>query len=89
MPPSSPGGHAEARSSWKLELERLGIVFKHSTPYHPQTCGKVERFHQTLKRFLAKQTPARSLAELQFQLDTFREYSNKRRPHRALGRDSV
>jgi transposase InsO family protein len=70
----------------ELELERLGIVFKHSTPYHPQTCGKVERFHQTLKRFLRKQAPARSLAELQFQLDAFREYYNTRRPHRALKR---
>ncbi|HEV2034639.1 MAG TPA: hypothetical protein VGU71_10660 [Candidatus Dormibacteraeota bacterium] len=37
----------------ELELERLGILFKHSTPYHPQTCGKVERFHQTVKRFSA------------------------------------
>jgi len=72
----------------ELELERLGIVFKHSTPYHPQTCGKVERFHQTLKRFLRKQTPARSLTELQFQLDGFREYYNNRRPHRALGRQT-
>ncbi|HEY6398470.1 MAG TPA: integrase core domain-containing protein [Solirubrobacteraceae bacterium] len=66
------------------ELERLGIVFKHSTPYHPQTCGKVERFHQTLKRFLAKQAPARSLPHLQLQLDTFRAYYNHHRPHRAL-----
>ena len=72
----------------ELELERLGIVFKHSTPYHPQTCGKVERFHQTLKRFLRKQTPASSLAELQWQLDVFREYYNNRRPHRALGRQT-
>ncbi len=72
----------------ELELERLGIVFKHSTPYHPQTCGKVERFHQTLKRFLRQQTPARSLAELQFQLDAFREYYNNRRPHRALQRQT-
>lgn len=72
----------------ELELERLGIVFKHSTPYHPQTCGKVERFHQTLKRFLAKQTPAGSLAELQFQLDAFRDYYNHRRPHRALARQT-
>lgn len=70
------------------ELERLGIVFKHSTPYHPQTCGKVERLHQTLKRFLAKQTPAGSLAELQFQLDAFRDYYNHRRPHRALNRQT-
>ena len=70
------------------ELERLGIVFKHSTPYHPQTCGKVERFHQTLKRFLAKQPPATSLAELQFQLDAFCDYYNQVRPHRALGRQT-
>jgi transposase InsO family protein len=31
------------------ELEGLGVEGKHSTPYHPQTCGKVERLHQTLK----------------------------------------
>jgi len=72
----------------ELELERQGIVFKHSTPYHPQTCGKVERFHQTLKRFLRKQPPAASLAELQFQLDAFRDYYNNRRPHRALNRQT-
>jgi transposase InsO family protein len=72
----------------ELELERLGIVFKHSTPYHPQTCGKVERFHQTVKRFLRKQPPASSIAELQFQLDAFREYYNTRRPHRALSRQT-
>jgi transposase InsO family protein len=66
------------------ELERLGIVAKHSTPYHPQTCGKVERFHQTLKKYLAKQAPAASLAVLQAQLDTFRTYYNQIRPHRAL-----
>jgi transposase InsO family protein len=66
-------------------LDDLGIVFKHSTPYHPQTCGKVERFHQTLKRYLAKQAPAETLAQLQLQLDTFRAYYNHHRPHRALG----
>ncbi len=70
------------------ELERLGIVFKHSTPYHPQTCGKVERFHQTVKRFLAKQPPAASLAELQFQLNAFCDYYNQTRPHRALARQT-
>jgi transposase InsO family protein len=70
------------------ELERLGIVAKHSTPYHPQTCGKVERFHQTLKRFLAKQAPAPAVAVLQAQLDTFRAYYNQHRPHRALHGDT-
>jgi transposase InsO family protein len=66
------------------ELERLGIEGKHSTPYHPQTCGKVERFHQTLKKYLAKQTLPPSTAVLQLQLDTFRAYYNQHRPHRAL-----
>lgn len=55
-----------------------------STPYHPQTCSKVERFHQTLKLFLAKQAPAQSLAHLQLQLDSFRTIYNQQRPHRAL-----
>jgi hypothetical protein len=58
----------------------------HSSPYHPQTCGKIERFHQTLKRWLAKQSTARSVAELQAALDRFRTYYNTVRPHRALGR---
>ena len=69
----------------ETELERLGISQKHATPYHPQTCGKVERLHQSLKRYLARQAPARSLAHLQLQLDTFRTYYNQQRPHRALG----
>jgi transposase InsO family protein len=70
------------------ELERLGIVAKHSTPYHPQTCGKVERFHQTQKKFLDKQAPAPVLAVLQVQLDAFRTYYNQHRPHRALHGDT-
>jgi transposase InsO family protein len=67
-------------------LEALGVTFKHSSPYHPQTCGKVERFHQTLKRYLARQPDAGSVAELQIQLDRFVSYYNAQRPHRALGR---
>ena len=66
------------------ELERLGVAFKNSRPYHPQTCGKVERLHQTLKRYLARQAPARTLVELQGQLDAFVHYYNDIRPHRAL-----
>ncbi len=78
------GGPRRGRIRLETELERLGVVAKHSTPNHPQTCGKVERFHQTLKRYLAKQPPAASLASLQLQLDTFRLYYNTERPHRAL-----
>jgi hypothetical protein len=66
------------------ELERLGIASKNSRPYHPQTCGKIERLHQTLKRYLAKEPAANSLPELQAQLDTFVHYYNDIRPHRAL-----
>jgi len=78
------GGPRRGRVLLQTELDRLGIVAKHSTPNHPQTCGKVERFHQTLKRFLARQPPAASLAVLQAQLDAYRAYYNAQRPHRAL-----
>jgi transposase InsO family protein len=80
---------AEARHGvcvMESELLALGIGFKHSRPYHPQTCGKVERFHQTMKKHLAAQRPVRSLPALQAQLDRFVNYYNTVRPHRALGR---
>ncbi|MFN2521359.1 MAG: integrase core domain-containing protein, partial [Candidatus Limnocylindria bacterium] len=70
------------------ELERLGIRPVHAAPYHPQTCGKVERFHQTLKRHLATRPPARTLGALQAQLDRFVPSYNTQRPHRALGRST-
>ena len=69
----------------QAELERLGIASKNSRPYHPQTCGKVERLHQTLKRYLEAQRPAEMLDELQDQLAVFVHYYNDIRPHRALG----
>jgi hypothetical protein len=59
---------------------------KSSRAYHPQTCGKVERFHQTMKSFLARQPRAASVAELQAQVDRFVAYYNDVRPHRARGR---
>jgi transposase InsO family protein len=78
--------HRGGKVVLQTELAALGVTHKHARPYHPQTCGKVERFHQTVKRYLAKQPPARSLAELEFQLARFRREYNERRPHRALGR---
>jgi transposase InsO family protein len=74
------------RCAIELECDRLGIKDINSRPYHPQTCGKVERFHQTLKRYLHKQDPAKTLQEMQGQLDVFRTYYNEVRPHRAIGR---
>jgi len=78
------GKSRRGRVALESELDRLGIQCVHSTPYHPQTCGKVERFHQTLKLFLARQAPAESLPHLQLQLDAFRTIYNQQRPHRAL-----
>ena len=74
------------RVSLELELDALGVKLDHSRPRHPQTCGKVERFHQTQKKWLAAQPPAVSLVDLQRQLDRFRRYYNTVRPHRAIGR---
>ena len=74
------------RCAIETETARLGVRLVHSRPYHPQTCGKVERFHQSLKRYLTKQDPAATIGELQTQLDRFRSYYNTVRPHRAIGR---
>jgi transposase InsO family protein len=78
--------HRGGRAALESELLARGIVFKHSRPYHPQTCGKVERFHQTLKTYLAKQDPATDISSLQDQVDLFVAYYNDVRPHRARDR---
>lgn len=70
----------------ETELLALGIDYRHSRPYHPQTMGKVERFHQTLKTYLAKQPPAKTTRQLQAQIDRFVAYYNEIRPHRARER---
>lgn len=74
------------RVALEVELGARGIRFDHSRPYHPQTCGKVERFQQTQKKWLAAQPPAKTIAGLQRQLTRFRRYYNQIRPHRALAR---
>jgi transposase InsO family protein len=68
------------------ELTALGIGLSHCRPYHPQTCGKVERLHQTLKKWLARQDPCITTGALQAQLDRFTACYNTERPHRAAGR---
>ncbi|MGN8024579.1 IS481 family transposase [Microbacterium sp. 22242] len=76
--------HGGGRNAFEYTLAALSIVQKNGSPNHPQTQGKIERFHQTLKRWLAARPRARTAAELQTQLDEFREHYNTRRPHRAL-----
>lgn len=71
---------------FETQLRAVGIRAVTSRPFHPQTCGKVERFHQTVKRWLSARPPAATISELQAQLDAFCEYYNQQRPHRAIGR---
>jgi transposase InsO family protein len=67
-------------------LRPLGVAASHTRPYSPSSNGKVERFHQTVQKWLAKQPPAVTVAQLQDQLNWFRIIYNTQRPHRALGR---
>ena len=71
---------------FERQLRAIGVVPKTSRPYHPQTCGKVERFQQTLKKWLRRRCLPGDLAELQGHLDDFVTYYNHHRPHRGIGR---
>ena len=75
---------------FEARLRDAGVRPITGRPYHPQTTGKVERFQQTLKRWLRRQDHrhglARDLAELQARLDTFCRYYNEQRPHQGIGR---
>jgi transposase InsO family protein len=77
-------GGKGGRNGFENELHRLGVTQINSTPNHPTTCGKIERFHQTLKKWLTNQPRAATLAGLQTQLNTFVEAYNHDRPHRSL-----
>ena len=70
---------------FERQLRSIGVVPKTSRPFHPQTCGKVERFQQTMKKWLRRRPLAKDLIELQAQLDEFVDYYNHQRPHRAIG----
>jgi transposase InsO family protein len=74
------------KNAFEYLLAVLGITQKNGHPGHPQTQGKIERFHQTLKRWLAQQPPAATVTDLQHQLDRFRHLYNHHRPHRELAR---
>jgi transposase InsO family protein len=78
-------GGKGGRNGFEHELRRLGVVQKNSRPNHPTTCGKVERFQQTMKNWLRAQhhQPA-TIEQLQRLLDRFVVDYNQHRPHRSL-----
>jgi transposase InsO family protein len=71
---------------FEARLRDAGVRPFTGRPYHPQTTGKVERFQQTLKRWLRRQPLASDIAELQAQLDEFCRIYNHERPHQGIGR---
>ena len=78
-------GGKGGRTKLETELRRRNITQKNSRPNHPTTCGKVERFQQTMKKWLRAQPdqPA-NIVQLQALLDAFQDEYNNRRPHRSL-----
>jgi len=78
-------GGKGGRNGLEAELRRLNVHKKNSSPNHPTTCGKVERFQQTMKKWLrAQPQQPTTLDQLQAMLDTFVLLYNEQRPHRAL-----
>jgi transposase InsO family protein len=83
-------GGRGGRNAFETELARLGIVQKNSRPNHPTTCGKVERFQQTMKAWLRAQPHQPStIGDLQALLDVFVAIYNTARPHRSLPQRST
>ncbi len=70
---------------FERSLAELGVELINSGPYHPQTLGKLERFHKTLKQWLSDEGPPQDFPHLQELLDAFRHHYNSERPHQAIG----
>ncbi len=85
----SPWGDSSGQRWTKLGvwLLKLGIAVLHSRPYHPQSRGKNERFHRTLKDEVFALKRFRDLAEVQCAFDTWRTTYNLERPHQALDQE--
>jgi transposase InsO family protein len=79
--PSQPGQLCE----FTIGLIRLGIRITHSRPYHPQTNGKDERFHRSLKAEVLNNRSFGNQAQVQAELDRWRQIYNHQRPHQGIG----
>src|SRR3954468_11529270 len=74
-------------TTFAVWLLKLGVAVLHSRPYHPQSRGKNERFHRTLKAEVFALRQFRNLAEAQRTFDAWRTVYNLERPHEALNQD--
>jgi hypothetical protein len=83
----SPWGTAggDGHTPLTLWLMRLGIKVAHGRPHHPQTQGKEERFHRTLKAEVIRFGQLKDLEDSQRRFQAWRQVYNWERPHEALG----
>jgi putative transposase len=79
-----PHARGAGAGAFARAVTALGSRLIHSSPCHPQTCGKVERHHQTLKKWPAARPAPATADELQQLLDAYREHYNTRRRHTAV-----
>ena len=84
MDNGAPWGEPGRYTRFELWLMRLGIQVSHSRPYHPQTQGKDERFHRTLKAEVLQDQSFRDLDHAQQKFDEWLPVYNQERPHDAL-----
>jgi hypothetical protein len=71
--------------AFERRLAAVGVELICAAPAHPQTLGKLERFHRTLKEWLHDGGPATDVEQLQALLDRFRTHYNEQRPHQGIG----
>jgi transposase InsO family protein len=74
--------------AFERKLAAVGVELINAAPAHPQTLGKLERFHRTLKEWLSDEGPAADLEHLQLLLDRFRDHYNQERPHQGIGNNT-
>ena len=77
-------GAKGGRNRFEVLLNTYRIVQKNGRPGHPQSQGKIERYHQSMKKWLKKRPPATTIEELQTLLEQWRYHYNHIRPHSAI-----
>jgi transposase InsO family protein len=76
--------HRRTITQMEAWLIRLGVRMIHGRPYHPQTQGKCERFHQTLKKELLQYNQFRNQKNIQNEFNRWRKKYNNYRPHEGI-----